>query len=201
MFSSSINSDLSILLCLYLHVFESDWKSKVWQYSLWWWTFCFLSVVHPAAQGSSSSSCVKSKSIKSEENPDSSPSSSKNDLKPPTTLKASLPSPLKASLPAPLSVALTLGAPSSAPTPLHAPPRACRLQEQTTGDRVVDLEVRSEQQFLIGPFLCYRERCLVKQVQNSWLVSEVGTWDLKVHYKVLWKKYLRKMFIVWFFSA
>ncbi|XP_030265248.1 next to BRCA1 gene 1 protein isoform X2 [Sparus aurata] len=89
-------------------------------------------VVHPAAQGSSSSSCVKSKSIKSEENPDSSPSSSKNDLKPPTTLKASLPSPLKASLPAPLSVALTLGAPSSAPTPLHAPPRACRLQEQTT---------------------------------------------------------------------
>ncbi|XP_044187113.1 next to BRCA1 gene 1 protein isoform X2 [Thunnus albacares] len=87
-------------------------------------------VVRPAAQGGS---CVKSKA---EESPDSSPGSSKNPLKPPATLKASLPSPLKASLPAPLSVAPTPGpGPSSAPTPLHAPPRASTLQEHTaTGE-------------------------------------------------------------------
>ncbi|XP_073350031.1 next to BRCA1 gene 1 protein isoform X2 [Pagrus major] len=91
-------------------------------------------VVRPAAQGGSSSSCVKSKAVKSEESLDSSPSSSENALKPPATLKASLPPPLKASLPAPLSVALTLGAPSSAPTPLHALPRASTLQEQTTDE-------------------------------------------------------------------
>ncbi|XP_036946355.1 next to BRCA1 gene 1 protein isoform X1 [Acanthopagrus latus] len=91
-------------------------------------------VVRPAAQAGSSSSCVKSKSVKSEESPDSSPSSSKDALKPQTTLKASLPSPLKASLPAPLSVATTLGATSSAPTPLHASPMAITRQEQTTDD-------------------------------------------------------------------
>ncbi|XP_054463167.1 next to BRCA1 gene 1 protein [Anoplopoma fimbria] len=92
-------------------------------------------VVRPAAQGgsSSSSSCVKSKTVKSEESPDSSPSTSKSPLKPPTTLKASLPPPLKASLPAPLYVASTLGpGPSSAPTPLIAPPRSSTLQEHTT---------------------------------------------------------------------
>ncbi|TMS15118.1 Next to BRCA1 gene 1 protein [Larimichthys crocea] len=87
-------------------------------------------VVRLAAQGGSSSSCVKSKTLKSEESPDSSPSSSKNALKPPATLKASLPPPLKASLPAPLSVALTPGpGPSSAPTPLHAPTRSTATGE------------------------------------------------------------------------
>ncbi|XP_031733805.1 next to BRCA1 gene 1 protein isoform X1 [Anarrhichthys ocellatus] len=83
-------------------------------------------VVHPAAQGgsSSSSSCVKSKTMKSEESADSSPSTSKSPLKPPATLKASLP--------APLYMALTLGpGPSSAPTPLIAPPRSSTLQEHT----------------------------------------------------------------------
>ncbi|XP_062293894.1 next to BRCA1 gene 1 protein isoform X4 [Scomber scombrus] len=85
-------------------------------------------VVRPAAQGGS---CAKSKV---EESPDSSPD--KSPLKPPATLKASLPSPLKASLPAPLSVAPTPGlGPSSAPTPLHAPPRASTLQEHiATGE-------------------------------------------------------------------
>ncbi|XP_041813142.1 next to BRCA1 gene 1 protein [Chelmon rostratus] len=92
-------------------------------------------VVRPAAQGGSSSSCVKSKTVKTEETTDSSPSSSKSALKPPATLKASLPPPLKASLPAPLSVAPTPGpGPSSAPTPLHALPRASTLQENTTTD-------------------------------------------------------------------
>ncbi|XP_070779693.1 next to BRCA1 gene 1 protein [Enoplosus armatus] len=96
--------------------------------------------VRPAAQGSSSSSsssssCVKSKTVKTEESPDSSPSSSKNPLKPPATLKAFLPPPLKASLPAPLSGAPTMGpGPSSAPTPLHAPPRASTQQEHTSTD-------------------------------------------------------------------
>ncbi|XP_068580852.1 next to BRCA1 gene 1 protein isoform X2 [Cebidichthys violaceus] len=94
-----------------------------------------IMVVHPAAQGgsSSSSSCVKSRTMKSEESPDSSPSTSKSPLKPPATLKPSLPPPLKASLPAPLYMALTLGpGPSSAPTPLIAPPRSSTLQEHTT---------------------------------------------------------------------
>ncbi|XP_040918141.1 next to BRCA1 gene 1 protein isoform X2 [Toxotes jaculatrix] len=98
-----------------------------------------IMVARPAAQGgsSSSSSCVKSKTLKTEETPDSSPSSSNNTtLKPPATLKASLPSPLKASLPAPMSVATTPGAgPSSAPTLLHASARASTLQEHTaTGE-------------------------------------------------------------------
>ncbi|XP_028267811.1 next to BRCA1 gene 1 protein isoform X2 [Parambassis ranga] len=93
-------------------------------------------VVRPAAQGgcsssscSSSTSCVKSKAVKPEESSDSSPSTSNNPLKPPATLKASLPSPLKASLPAPLSVAPSpVPGPSSAPTLLPAPPMV------TTGD-------------------------------------------------------------------
>nr|XP_046270973.1 next to BRCA1 gene 1 protein isoform X2 [Scatophagus argus] len=92
-------------------------------------------VVRPAAQGGSSSSCVKSKTARTEDSPESSPNSSKNALKPPATLKASLPPPLKASLPAPLSVAPTPGpGPSSAPTPLHALPRASTLQEYSTTD-------------------------------------------------------------------
>lgn len=102
-----------------------------------------LSVVRPAAQGgsSSSSSCVKSKTVKTVESPDSSPSSFKNALKPLSALKASLPPPLKASLPAPLSVALMPGpGPSSAPTLLNAQSLASTLQEHTTtGDRVVEL--------------------------------------------------------------
>ncbi|XP_037646974.1 next to BRCA1 gene 1 protein isoform X1 [Sebastes umbrosus] len=96
-------------------------------------------VVRPAAQGSSSSSssssssCVKSKTVKTEESPDSSPSSSKHPLKPPATLKASLPHPLKDSLPAPLSAAPNPGpGPSSAPTPLRAPHGSSPLQEHTT---------------------------------------------------------------------
>ncbi|KAM6914506.1 next to BRCA1 gene 1 protein isoform 2-T2 [Lycodopsis pacificus] len=91
-------------------------------------------VVRPAAQGgsSSSSSCVKSKTMKSEESADCSPSTSKSPLNPPATLKASLPPPLKAPLPAPLYMALTLGpGPSSAPTPLIAPPRSSTLQQHT----------------------------------------------------------------------
>ncbi|XP_051251546.1 next to BRCA1 gene 1 protein isoform X2 [Dicentrarchus labrax] len=109
-------------------------------------------VVRPAAQGgssssssSSSSSCVKSKTVNIEESPDSSPSSSKNSLKPPATLKASLPPPLKASLPAPLSVAPIAGpGPSSAPTPLHAPPRASTLQEHTTTDESEESNMERE---------------------------------------------------------
>nr|XP_020479140.1 next to BRCA1 gene 1 protein-like [Monopterus albus] len=86
-------------------------------------------VVRPAAQGSSSSSCVKTKAAKAEESPKSSSSST---LKPPAALKASLCSPLKASLPAPLSVAPNPGPdPSSAPALLHASTRASTLQEHT----------------------------------------------------------------------
>lgn len=89
--------------------------------------------VRPAAQGGSSSSCVKSKTVTTEESPDSSPSTSEKSLKPPAMLKASLLPPLKVSLPAPLSVALTSGpGPSSAPTPLLAPPRSSTVQEHTT---------------------------------------------------------------------
>ncbi|XP_033500010.1 next to BRCA1 gene 1 protein isoform X5 [Epinephelus lanceolatus] len=92
-----------------------------------------IMVVRPAAQGGSSSSCVKSKTVTTEESPDSSPSTSEKPLKPPAMLKASLLPPLKVSLPAPLSVALTSGpGPSSAPTPLLAPPRSSTLQEHTT---------------------------------------------------------------------
>lgn len=107
---------------------------------------CLLLVAHPAAQGSSSS-CKKSKTLKTEDTSDSNPSSSST-LKPPATLKASLPSPLKASLPAPMSVAATTPGPgpSSAPTLLHASARASTLQEHTaTGDsrsgRVVNLRL------------------------------------------------------------
>ncbi|XP_049416143.1 next to BRCA1 gene 1 protein isoform X6 [Epinephelus fuscoguttatus] len=90
-------------------------------------------MVRPAAQGGSSSSCVKSKTVTTEESPDSSPSTSEKSLKPPAMLKASLLPPLKVSLPAPLSVALTSGpGPSSAPTPLLAPPRSSTVQEHTT---------------------------------------------------------------------
>ncbi|XP_034567946.1 next to BRCA1 gene 1 protein isoform X2 [Notolabrus celidotus] len=93
-------------------------------------------VVRPAAQGgSSSSSCVKSKIVKTEESPDSSPSSPKTPQKPPATLKASLPAPLKASLPAALFATQILGpGPSSAPTPLHGSPRASTLQEHVNTD-------------------------------------------------------------------
>ncbi|XP_034448244.1 next to BRCA1 gene 1 protein isoform X2 [Hippoglossus hippoglossus] len=93
-------------------------------------------VARPAAQGgssssSSSSSCMNSKSLKTEETPDSNPSSSNNTLKPPATLKASLPSPLKASLPAPTSVALTPGpGPNSAPTLLPASARASTATDE-----------------------------------------------------------------------
>ncbi|KAI3360341.1 hypothetical protein L3Q82_014656 [Scortum barcoo] len=90
-------------------------------------------VVCPAGQCGSSPSCVKSKTVKTEDSPDCSPSSSKKNQKPPATLKASLPPPLKASLPAPVSVAVIPGpGPSSAPAPLHALPRASTLQEHAT---------------------------------------------------------------------
>ncbi|XP_035036540.1 next to BRCA1 gene 1 protein isoform X2 [Hippoglossus stenolepis] len=95
-----------------------------------------IMVARPAAQGgssssSSSSSCMNSKSLKTEETPDSNPSSSNNTLKPPATLKASLPSPLKASLPAPTSVALTPGpGPNSAPTLLPASARASTATDE-----------------------------------------------------------------------
>ncbi|KAM9843713.1 next to BRCA1 gene 1 protein [Aulostomus maculatus] len=88
-------------------------------------------VVRPAAQGGSS---LKNKVVTTEESPDSGPGGSQHPPKPPATLKASLPSPLKASLPSPLFVANTQGpGPSSAPTPLHAPPRASTLQDCPTG--------------------------------------------------------------------
>uniref|UniRef100_A0A3B4X3E0 NBR1 autophagy cargo receptor b n=1 Tax=Seriola lalandi dorsalis TaxID=1841481 RepID=A0A3B4X3E0_SERLL len=104
-------------------------------------------VVCPAAQGSSSS-CVKSKTMKGEETPDSNPGRSNNTLKPPATLKASLPSPLKASLPAPMSVAQTPGpgpssAPSSAPTLLHASAGASTLQENTATDEAEESHMKS----------------------------------------------------------
>ncbi|XP_068193495.1 next to BRCA1 gene 1 protein isoform X2 [Antennarius striatus] len=92
-------------------------------------------VVCSAAQGGSSSPCVKSKTVKTEKSPDSSPSTSKNALKPPAVLKASLSAPLKASLSAPQSATLTLGpGPSSVPILLHAPPRASTLQERKSTD-------------------------------------------------------------------
>ncbi|XP_029913459.1 next to BRCA1 gene 1 protein [Myripristis murdjan] len=103
-------------------------------------------VVRPAAQGGSASSCAKSKAVKMDKSPDSSPSSSGSPLKPPATLKASLPAPLKASLPAPLSVAAAPG-PSSAPAlaqaPLSAPPRASTLQEHRLTDEGVESDIES----------------------------------------------------------
>ncbi|XP_018553178.1 LOW QUALITY PROTEIN: next to BRCA1 gene 1 protein [Lates calcarifer] len=100
-------------------------------------------VAHPATQGSSSS-CKKSKTLKTEDTSDSNPSSSST-LKPPATLKASLPSPLKASLPAPMSVAATTPGPgpSSAPTLLHASARASTLQEHTATDEVEESHMES----------------------------------------------------------
>lgn len=90
-------------------------------------------VVRPAAQDGSSSSCVKSKILKTEESPDCSPSSPKPAQMPPATLKASLPPPLKASLSPALSAVQILGpGPSSAPTPLHGLPST--LQKDTNND-------------------------------------------------------------------
>ncbi|XP_022620638.1 next to BRCA1 gene 1 protein-like isoform X1 [Seriola dumerili] len=104
---------------------------------------CPGTVACPAAQGSSSS-CVKSKTMKGEETPDSNPGRSNNTLKPPATLKASLPSPLKASLPAPMSVAPTPGpGPSSAPTLLHASAGASTLQENTATDEAEESHMKS----------------------------------------------------------
>ncbi|XP_041633565.1 next to BRCA1 gene 1 protein [Cheilinus undulatus] len=97
-------------------------------------------VVRPAAQGgsSSSSSSVKSKVVKTDENPESSPDTPQ---KPPATLKASPPPPLKASLPPVLSATQILGpGPSSAPTPLrdsttlHSLHMASTSQEHTNTD-------------------------------------------------------------------
>uniref|UniRef100_A0A3P8VY75 NBR1 autophagy cargo receptor b n=1 Tax=Cynoglossus semilaevis TaxID=244447 RepID=A0A3P8VY75_CYNSE len=99
-----------------------------------------IMVGHPAAQGSSASSssssssspCVKTKTMKGAETPDCDPDSSNHALKPPATLKASLPSPLKASLPAPMSVALTAGpGPNSAPTLLHPSVRSSTATAMT----------------------------------------------------------------------
>ncbi|XP_051797245.1 next to BRCA1 gene 1 protein isoform X2 [Acanthochromis polyacanthus] len=90
-------------------------------------------VVHPAPQsGSSSVSCMKTKSLKTKEISNSSPNSSSNLLKPPITLKDSLHSLLQASLPAALSVdpAPVLG-PSSVPTLLQVSPMASTQQEHT----------------------------------------------------------------------
>ncbi|XP_033969628.1 next to BRCA1 gene 1 protein isoform X1 [Trematomus bernacchii] len=105
-------------------------------------------VLRPAAQGgssssssSSSSSCVKSKTGRTEESADSSPSTSNPPLLGPSTLKASLPPPIKASLPAPLVVAPAPG-PSSAPTPLLAPPRASTLHTATAEAAEADMESR-----------------------------------------------------------
>lgn len=102
-------------------------------------------VVRPAAQGGSSSFCLKSKAVKAEESPDSSPSSSSSALKPPATLKTSLPPPLKASLPVPVIVAPTSGpGPSSAPILLHAPPGASTLQDHTAADEGDDSHTERE---------------------------------------------------------
>ncbi|KAG7220136.1 hypothetical protein INR49_001012 [Caranx melampygus] len=103
---------------------------------------CPRTVPCPPAQGISS--CVKSKTIKREDTPDSNPCSSNNTMKPPATVKASLPTPLKASLPAPTSVAPTLGpGPSSAPTLLHASAGVSTLQDQTATDEAQDHHMKS----------------------------------------------------------
>ncbi|XP_037332211.2 next to BRCA1 gene 1 protein isoform X2 [Pungitius pungitius] len=90
-------------------------------------------VLRPAAQGgssSSSSSCVKSKTITSKESPGSRPSTSKSPQNTASMLKATPPPPLKASLPAPLHKASSLGpGPSSAPTALIVGP-----EHTTTGE-------------------------------------------------------------------
>ncbi|XP_054861203.1 next to BRCA1 gene 1 protein isoform X2 [Amphiprion ocellaris] len=80
-----------------------------------------------AQSGSSSVSCMKTKSVKTKEISDS---SSSNLLKPQIMLKDSLHSPLQASLPAALSVdpAPVLG-PSSVPTLLQVSPMASTQQE------------------------------------------------------------------------
>ncbi|XP_034751130.1 next to BRCA1 gene 1 protein isoform X2 [Etheostoma cragini] len=92
-------------------------------------------VVRPAAQGGSSSSspCVKSRTVKAEKSPDSSPSTSEKHLKAAATLQASLPPLLKVSLPAPLSGTPAPGpGPSSAPTPLLSPPSSTQQEHTTT---------------------------------------------------------------------
>ncbi|KAA8585751.1 hypothetical protein FQN60_004445, partial [Etheostoma spectabile] len=94
-------------------------------------------VVRPAAQGGSSSSspCVKSRTVKAEESPDSSPSTSEKHLNAAATLQASLPPLLKVSLPAPLSGTPAPGpGPSSAPTLLLSPPSSTQQEHTTTGD-------------------------------------------------------------------
>ncbi|KAM8844361.1 next to BRCA1 gene 1 protein isoform 2-T2 [Spinachia spinachia] len=92
-------------------------------------------VLRPAAQGgssSSSSSCVKNKTMKSKESPDSSPSTFKSPQKPASTLKAPPPAPLKASLPATLHMASSHGPdPSSAPTPLIVGPEPTSTGEKS----------------------------------------------------------------------
>ncbi|XP_039975713.1 next to BRCA1 gene 1 protein isoform X3 [Xiphias gladius] len=129
-------------------------------------------VARPAAQGGSSS-CVKSKTLKTEEIPDSKPSSLNNTLKPPATLKASLPSPPKASLPAPMSVALTPGlGPSSAPTLLHASARASTLQEHTATDEVEESHMES---ICVESRVKEREKELVEEKEKEGEDKREGT--------------------------
>ncbi|XP_039975731.1 next to BRCA1 gene 1 protein isoform X5 [Xiphias gladius] len=131
-----------------------------------------IMVARPAAQGGSSS-CVKSKTLKTEEIPDSKPSSLNNTLKPPATLKASLPSPPKASLPAPMSVALTPGlGPSSAPTLLHASARASTLQEHTATDEVEESHMES---ICVESRVKEREKELVEEKEKEGEDKREGT--------------------------
>nr|XP_040046038.1 next to BRCA1 gene 1 protein isoform X2 [Gasterosteus aculeatus aculeatus] len=104
-------------------------------------------VLRPAARGGSSfssSSCVKSKTMKSKESPDSSPSTSKSPHKPPSTLKALPPPPLKASLPAPLHMASGRG-PSSAPTPLIGGPGSSSITGEENRENI-RMEKRPEKE-------------------------------------------------------
>ncbi|XP_056143875.1 next to BRCA1 gene 1 protein isoform X2 [Lampris incognitus] len=101
-------------------------------------------VLRPAAQGGSASSCVKNKLVKTEKSPDRSPTSPNAPLKAPATLKASLPAPLKACLPAPLSVTpAPAPGPCTAAAPLSAPPRAPTLQEHRITDEGVESDIES----------------------------------------------------------
>ncbi|KAM4635791.1 next to BRCA1 gene 1 protein-like isoform 2-T2 [Polymixia lowei] len=91
-------------------------------------------VVRPAVQGGSASSCVKSKVVRTERSPGSRPTSPNASLKAPANQKASLPAPLSVS-PA------TAPGPSSAPVPISAPPRASTLQETRVTDEGVELDI------------------------------------------------------------
>ncbi|KAG7504895.1 next to BRCA1 protein 1 protein-like [Solea senegalensis] len=142
-----------------------------------------IMVACQAAQGSSSSSssssCVKSKTLKTEKSPDSNLATS-NTIKPPATLKSSLPSPLKASLPAPVSVTAAAGpGPNSAPTLLHTSAGAsgasgASAAAAATGDRSAhrdqnSLEITSTVQQVFEDMLVMTESYLFTVLNDIFL--------------------------------